>query len=371
MRVGLIAPPFITIPPKTYGGVELFLDILARYLTAAGVEVVLYSNGESTVNVENRYVFPKAEWPVESLLHKGLKEIHHTVWAVEDASRTCDVIHLNSPVGPTLSLFTKRPIVCTVHHPHVGFIRDHYHRNEAVKYVTLSKLQQRQELPLDSSVIYHGLDLASYRPTEKKQRYLAWLARISPIKGTHLAIECAKRLNIPLKIAGDLQPDYRAYFEEKVKPHIDGEFIKYVGEVDLQQKIDLLGNAAALLFPVDWEEPFGLVMIEAMACGTPVVALDRGAVPEVIEDGVSGLICKSLDEIVARFESVRKLDPRAIRVYVERRFSAAKMTNDYVHLYEHVLQHAPPASKVFLESNSGSSLSKTFQMAHAVTRSMF
>ena len=181
--------------------------------------------------------------------------------------------------------------------------------------------------------IYHGIDLSQYRLREEKQKYLSFIGRIAPIKGTHHAIDVAKRTGIPLKIAGDVQPIYREYFEKKIKPELDGQFIQYVGLADLKMKNELLGNSMAMLFPIRWNEPFGLVMVEAMACGTPVLAFQGGSVPEIVRDGVSGYICRSVRDMAKR---VGQLDmcPRAVRQYVEENFSTEQMAAKYAAVYE-------------------------------------
>lgn len=336
MRVGIIAPPFITVPPATYGGTELFIDVLIRHLAEQDVDVVLYTNGESTIPVEKRFLYPHSEWPVTDLMHKELKELHHVAWAIEDASRCCDVIHIHSPAPVTLSLFTKKPIICTIHHPHVEYVREHYLHNSSVTYVSISEFQRQQHAPLESQVIYHGLDLKDYRLVRQKQNYVCWLGRISALKGARRAIEFARSTGVPLKLAGDVQPIFRKYFEEHIQPEIDGDLIQYVGEVDLEAKNELLGNASALLFPIDWEEPFGLVMVEAMACGTPVLALRRGSVPEIVDDRISGFVCESVNEMVDRLDQARRLDPHIVRSCVEARFSAQRMAADYAQLYRQV-----------------------------------
>src|SRR5438270_9000309 len=164
--------------------------------------------------------------------------------------------------------------------------------------------------------IHHGIDVRRYRLVEKKQQYLSFIGRIAPIKGTHLAIDVAKRTGIPLKIAGDIQPINREYFEAKIKPEIDGKFIEYIGLADLKAKNELLGNSMAMLFPIKWNEPFGLVMVEAMACGTPVLALRGGSVPEIVRDGVSGYVCRSARDMFKRVRNLQ-FSPRAVRQYVE------------------------------------------------------
>ncbi len=308
-----------------------------RHLKSFNVEIVLYTNGDSRIDVEKRYLFAHAEWPLDDQLDKELKELHHVGWAVKDASRDCDVIHMNSPAAVTVSLFTEQPIVCTIHHPHAKPLRDHYLRNSSIAYVTLSEFQRRLEAPLKPTTIYHGLDFNSYRLVSAKQEYVCWLGRISPLKGTHLAIDFARATGVPLKIGGDVQPVFERYWRTQIKPRIDGKFIQYLGELNLEQKNELLGNASAFLFPIDWEEPFGLVMLEAMACGTPVLAFRRGAVEELVENGISGFSCDSIAEMPALWEQAKRLEPAQIRAFAEKRFSAVRMATQYAQLYERVL----------------------------------
>jgi glycosyltransferase involved in cell wall biosynthesis len=186
--------------------------------------------------------------------------------------------------------------------------------------------------------IHHGIDVSQYRLRHRKQEYLSFLGRIAPPKGTHLAIEVAKKSGIPLKIAGEIQPCYEDYWESMVKPHVDGKFIEYVGEVGLEGKNELLGNSLAMLFPIQWDEPFGLVMIEAMACGTPVLATPGGSVPEVVREGLSGHVRKTTAELAAAARNL-KMDAKAIRCYVEELFSARRMAKDYIRLYGELVRH--------------------------------
>ena len=190
--------------------------------------------------------------------------------------------------------------------------------------------------------IHHGIELESYRYVRQKQQYLSFIGRIAPVKGTHLAIEVAKRTGIPLKIAGEVQPAHREYFESKIKPQIDGKLVQYVGPADLKSKNELLGNSMAMLFPIQWNEPFGLVMLEAMACGTPVLAIAGGSVSEVVRDGISGYVCRSVREIVNRLRSL-SIDPSTIRGYVEENFSIQKMVGEYVTLYRGLLTNRDSA----------------------------
>jgi glycosyltransferase involved in cell wall biosynthesis len=205
-----------------------------------------------------------------------------------------------------------------------------YSRYGRAQYIAISDFQRRQEWLPRCKTIYHGIDASPYTFREQKQDYLCFLGRMTPCKGPHLAIEVARRTGLPLKLAGEVQPMFADYWEREVKPNIDGRTIEYVGEADLRMKDELLGNARALLFPIDWNEPFGLIMIEAMACGTPVVALPGGSVTEVVGD--AGVVCQSIDEMV---DAVRDLDVPAARCRrrVETRFSVERMTREYEKVY--------------------------------------
>jgi glycosyltransferase involved in cell wall biosynthesis len=335
MRIALIAPPFIPVPPVRYGGTELFIGQLAKGLKARGVDVVVYSNGEATVPVERRWLYPQSQWPIQGEVYDNLKDQNHTSWAVHDAAAECDVIHVNNVPGLMFSRFLPQPFVYTMHHPHLDVLSAFFAYFPEIEYVTISDFQRHQEKMPRIRTIHHGLDFARYRCCEQKRDYLAFIGRIAPVKGPHLAIEIAKRAGMPLKLAGEVQPLFREYFEREIKPHLDGKNVEFIGEVDLAAKNDFLGHARALLFPIQWDEPFGLVMIEAMACGAPVLALSRGSVPEIVQ-GPSGAVCGSIDEMV---ELVRDLDPdpAAVRAYAEERFSIERMAAEYHALYEELL----------------------------------
>jgi len=338
MRVALIASPFIPVPPVEYGGTELFIADLACGLQSLGVDVVVYTNGESTIAAEKRWLFAKSQWPIrpgDELAQ--LKEIEHTTWAMQDAFASCDIVHLNSVLGLPCARFSPLPVVYTLHHATDTQRSAAYSRLAGVHYVCISHDQcNRENLPL-LQTIHHGIDLAKYQLKSEKQQYLSFIGRIAPIKGTHLAIDIAKGADIPLKIAGEVQPTYRDYFEVKIKPQIDGKFVEYVGRADLAAKNELLGNSMAMLFPIKWDEPFGLVMVEAMACGTPVLALRAGSVPEVVKEGVSGHVSRRIDDLVKR---ARNLDfvPANVRQYAELNFSKERMAREYRDLYTRILE---------------------------------
>ncbi|HLK31661.1 MAG TPA: glycosyltransferase family 4 protein [Terriglobales bacterium] len=350
MRVAIIAPPFISVPPKVYGGTELFIAQLAKGLQKVGIEVVVYANGESSVEAETRWLFPKSQWPIRGEVYDNLKDLNHTSWAVKDAIRTSDIIHINNLPGLICSRFVNRPFVYTLHHPHVPELSDFYSYFPDVNYVTISEFQRRQEVMPHLQTIHHGIDIGRYQCCETKQPYLSFLGRISPIKGTHLAIQVAKRAGIPLKIAGEVQPMFRDYFAREIQPHLDGKFIEYIGEADLAAKNELLGNSLALLFPIQWDEPFGLVMVEAMACGTPVLALAGGSVEEVIEHGVSGFVCRSVEEMAERARNIGgAVSPAMVRQYVKERFSLEQMVLRYAKLYQGIMaagKAAKPSARI-------------------------
>ena len=336
MRVALIAPPFIPVPPIEYGGTELFIADLASGLQALGVDVTVYANGESTIEVNKRWLFANSQWPVKDDGYAQLKDMEHTTWAVRDASNACDIAHLNTALGLTCSRLSGLPFVYTMHHPTDHRLSESYQRMPGVHYVCISNDQCKRESLPNLSVIYHGIDLSKYQLRTEKQQYLSFIGRIAPIKGTHLAIEIAKRAGIPLKIAGEIQPIFRDYFETKVKPHIDGKFVEYIGRADLVTKNELLGNSMAMLFPIQWNEPFGLVMVEAMACGTPVLALRAGSVPEIVKDGVSGYVSRRIDDLVRHARDLH-ISPVEIRQYVQENFSKERMAREYHALYTRML----------------------------------
>lgn len=345
LRVALIASPFITVPPSRYGGTELFVATLAKALSKLGAEPVIYTNGDSQPGCEFRWCYRHGEWPVRNPLDGLTRELHHIAWAIEDAARDCDILHINSAPGVTYARFISRPVVCTLHHPYERPLADLYARNTRVSYVAISHHQASQHATLPLRTIHHGLDLGRYKLQRKKQPYLSFLGRIAPIKGTHIAIEVAKKAGIPLKIAGEIQPIFRDYYERLVKPHVDGRFIEYVGEADLAAKNELLGGSMGLLFPIEWDEPFGLVMLEAMACGTPVFAYPGGAVPEIVCEGISGAICSS-PEAMARSVLAFSSSPERIRGWVESMFSADLMADRYLKFYQDILDRHVPISPV-------------------------
>jgi glycosyltransferase involved in cell wall biosynthesis len=343
MRVALVAPPFLPVPPKKYGGTELFIAQLAEGLQARGVDVVVYTISDSTVGVETRWFYKDAQWPIKGEVFDNLKDMNHASWAIRDASKDCDIIHLHNVPSLMFTRYASNKFVYTVHHVHEEMLSDIYAGFPDVEFVTISEFQRRQEQMERIRTIHHGVDMGLYKFQAEKGDYLSFLGRIAPIKGTHLAIEVSKKTGIPLKIAGEVQPMFQDYFDTMVKPHVDGKQVEFVGEVDLRAKNELLGKSLAMLFPIQWNEPFGLVMIEAMACGTPVLALSGGSVEEVVRDGISGFICNNVEEMSDRaLHSIVGIKPQTVREYARQFFSLERMVSDYLELYEELVGEVSP-----------------------------
>lgn len=353
MRIALIAPPYIPVPPVRYGGTELFVAQLARGLKALGVDVVVYACGESTVNTEVRWLYYKSEWPITGEIHADLKDLNHTSWALRDCWETADIVHLNNAPGLAFARFDGPKFVYTIHHPIEERLDDYYAHFPSVQYVTISRYQQQRVTVPNVRTIHHGVDLSQYPLQRHPGTYLSFIGRIAPVKGVHDAIAVARAAGIPLKIAGEIQPLHRDYWETAIKPHVDGKSVEYVGEVDLAAKGELLGNSIAFLFPIAWDEPFGLVLIEAMACGTPVLAFPGGSVPEIVMDGVSGHICQTVDDMVARARSL-SFDRARVRLHVQQNFSVERMARDYCSLYAQVLR--PETADMQLAGAAGISM---------------
>jgi len=330
LRVALVSTPFVPVPPRGYGGTELVVAELARALHARGVEVVVYATGDSHLpGLEVRSYFPAAQWPPD----RDIERVHAT-WSLRDAARDprgFDVVHVHSPCAVEMARLCPYPVVCTLHHDHEPALTEIYEGAPHVKLVAISRSQARREKAPIAAVIHHGLDPSRFRPAAD-QGYLLFLGRYDKVKGVEAAIEVSARAGLPLVMAGE--PHDTDYYEERVRPLVQKHGVLEVGPVGGQRKSALLARARALLFPIEWEEPFGLVTIEAMLSGVPVLATSRGAVPEVVEDGVTGLVCDDPAEMVASARIAERLfDRERIRRMAAERWAAARMADQYLAIY--------------------------------------
>jgi len=345
MRIALIGPPFIEIPPQRYGGTELFIANLASALHARGHDVTVYGNGQSSPACRLKWRYERADWPLDGSMRAHLKNADHTAWAIHDACASADVLHLNDVVGLPFTMFTRLPAVLTIHHPHEPELSEQYLRYPHVQYVAIANWLAGVEPMPRIHVVHHGIPAVDYTFSAIKEDYVAFLGRMAPCKGAHAAIAAARQAGVRLKLAGEIQPLFHDYWEQQVLPFVDGDRIAYVGAADFAAKNALLSSARALLFPIQWQEPFGLVLVEALACGTPVLAFAGGAVEEIITNGENGWICEDVDDMARRLRALA-IDPAACRASVESRFSIDAMAGRYEAIYERAILESRAAVSV-------------------------
>ncbi len=350
MRIAQVAPPFETVPPTRYGGTEYVVATLTEELVRRGHDVTLFAAGTSRTSAQLVPVVDQALWH-----HRAAYRDFLPFWAIvlgKLASRLADfdIVHSHlDHLGFPLGRVAPCPLVTTLHGrldlPELGPL---YAEFSDAPVVSISNAQRR---PIAAAnwvdTVYHGIPLDDRAFNPRRGDYLAYLGRIAPEKGLDTAIRAARRAGLPLKIAARMplpfmnDPNVRAdweYYETEVAPLLDGPGVEFIGEVGGREKDDFLGHAAALLFPICWPEPFGLVMIEALACGTPVLALRHGSVPEVVEQGVTGFICNDEDELTEAVRLLDELDRGRCRRMAERRFSAPTMASAYERVYQHLVE---------------------------------
>lgn len=339
MRIAQIAPPWIAVPPRGYGGTEWVVAHLCDGLTARGHEVHLFATADSRTAAQLHSLFP-GEMPGE--IGRTPYDARHVAWALDEIARDgrFDVVHDHSgflavAFGGELRLRMVHTVHCAFDPAAYGFYEQF---RDAVSYVSISDFQ-RTLGPAGmrwAATVYNAIPVDGWPFRARKDDYLLAFGRVCEDKGFHLAIEVARRTGLRLLMAGVVQDWYRDYYEQRIAPHVDGERIVYLGEVGDDEKRELFAGARAFLFPILWPEPFGIVMIEAMAAGTPVIALRDGSVPEVVEDGVGGFVCADVDEMVAAVGRLGEIDPEACRASVARRFSVEAMAAGYEAVYRSV-----------------------------------
>ncbi len=331
MRVGVIAPAWLPIPAPAYGGTETVVDTLARGLVAAGHSVLLVCHPDSTCPVPRASVVPAVD---ATRMGRASIELEHAIGAY-DLVRDCDVVHDHTLAGPPYSIrFPTLPVVATNHMPFTRTMSAIFGASGHAAVVAISHAHRATApFPL-AGVVHHGIDVDTFPFGVGRSDYVCVLARMTPEKGVHRAIPIARRAGMQLRIAAKMrEPHERQYFDEHVRPHL-GDDVVYLGELDATDKRALLAGAAALLNPIGWPEPFGMAMVESMACGTPVVGCPLGAAPEIVDDGVTGYLGDTDDELVAGLRSLDRIDRSACRQRVERLFSTERMVAGYTAIYQ-------------------------------------
>ena len=346
MRIAQVSPLFESVPPQSYGGTERVVSYLTEELVRQGHDVTLFASGDSVTRAELVAVTDRSL----RLSNSCADHLAYHILMLEAVARRADefdLIHYHIDyLHYPLSRRLESVHVTTLHgRLDLPDLVPLYQEFPEMPVVSISDAQ-REPLPWVNWVatVHHGLPHDLYSFSADPGDYLAFVGRISPEKRVDRAIEIARRAGIPLKIAAKIDAVDRVYFEQQIRPLLDDPLVEYLGEVGDREKDALLRGAAALLFPIDWPEPFGLVMIEAMACGTPVIAYNHGSVPEIITEGVSGFVVSSIAEAVAAVRKVPALSRRGVRAEFDARFTVDRMARDYVSLYEQLLEAERPTA---------------------------
>jgi glycosyltransferase involved in cell wall biosynthesis len=348
MRVAMVAPPWFEVPPTSYGGIETMIADLVDQLTSRGHEVTLIGAGRDLTSATT--FVPVFEEPPSSRLGEALPEVVHAA-AVSRilSSLDVDVVHDHSLAGPLLARGRRTPTVVTMHGP-----VDAEHGEimaalgETVHVVAISDAQRRDRADINwVATVYNAIDVEQYPFAQEKDDAVLWMGRFTPDKGPELAIDAAREAGVPIVLAGKCsEPAEQEFFDAEIEPRL-GEGVRYVGEAGGRAKRELCASARALVFPIQWEEPFGIVMLEALACGTPVVATRRGSVPEVVEEGVNGVLVDAdaeVDEIARAIHAAVGIDPARCRASVRLRFTPQLMADGYEAVYRSVMDSAAPSA---------------------------
>jgi glycosyltransferase involved in cell wall biosynthesis len=335
VRIALIASPWLPVPPPAYGGTEAVIDRLARGFQAAGHEVALFTTGDSTCPVPSAWTYDRSRF--ESI-GNGVVEMRHLMDSYDTAA-SFDIVHDHTTLGPVYSQrFVCARVATTVHGEFTPDVVPVYRRLDgqvSIIAVSHDQAHRAQGLPI-ARVIHHGIDVNTF-PFSEGGEHLLFLGRMTPAKGVREAIVVARRAGLPLKIAAKRrEPSEIDYFEHYIRPLLGGS-VEDVGEVGCDDKLALLAGASALINPIQWPEPFGLVMAEALACGTPVLTFRSGAAPEIVDHGRTGFLCNDVTDMVAKLDRVGELDRAACRTAAEVRFSTDRMVADHLELFAEML----------------------------------
>ncbi len=333
MRIAMIAAPCVPVPPEGYGGTERVVATLVEGLHARGHEVTLFASGDSTVRARVRSFYPVAAWPPDPW-----RELAHTTFAARAIAEDgrYDVVHAHTPAAAAFASSARAPVLLTVHHGPERALADLY-RASASPNLHLVALCERHAELLGGvpDVVGHGV-VASRFPLGAGGSGVAFVGRWAVEKGPDVAVEAARLAGVPIRVAGRVHPPDVPWFEANLAARLRMPWVDVVGEVDHARKVALFGGVSATLFPIAWEEPFGLVMIESMLCGTPVVAFGRGSVPELVDEGVTGWVVRDLEDMAARIRALKAggFDRARCRARAARRFGALRMVDRYARLYQ-------------------------------------
>jgi glycosyltransferase involved in cell wall biosynthesis len=340
MRIAQVAPLWESVPPKLYGGTERIVSYVTEELVRMGHDVTLFASGDSETAARLEAICPQALRLNTGIFNRDAPMIMLQERAL-GAAGDFDVVHSHLDfLGFPLARRNSVPVVTTLHgRLDLPELEPVFREYAEMPLVSISHAQRRP-LPWAKweATIHHGLprDLYTFHP--QSEGYLAFLGRISPEKRPDQAIEIAKRTGLPLRIAAKVDPADRQYYHAEIEPLLDHPLVEFIGEISDAEKDEFIGNALALVCPYDWPEPFGLVLIEALACGTPVLAYRRGSIPEIIDDGITGFVCESLPEMAEAVARIPLIDRRRCRAAFEERFTADRMARDYVALYERIIE---------------------------------
>ncbi len=338
MRIAQIAPLYESVPPKQYGGTERIVSYLTEELVNMGLDVTLFASGDSVTKAKLVGIVPEA-----TRMSGSDPIIYHMLLLEQLIKRieSFDIIHFSIDcIHFTVARRLVVPHITTLHgRLDLPDLIPFYKEFNDIPVVSISKAQ-RISLPFANwqGTVYHGLPENLYKFSGKPDKYLAFLGRISIEKRPDRAIEIAKKSGIKLKIAAKVDKIDREYFENVIKPLLDDPMIEFIGEIGEKDKQDFLGNALALLFPIDWPEPFGLVMIESLACGTPVIAYGNGSVPEIIDNGIDGFIVNSINSAVKAVLNIDSIDRKRCRQIFDQHFTSRQMAENYLNIYEKIIQ---------------------------------
>src|SRR5580658_6349723 len=347
MKIAQVAPLIESVPPRLYGGTERIVSYLTEELVRLGHDVTLFASGDSITSAELAPCCSRA-LRLDPTVSDTIPHFMLMIDKVRERAKEFDLLHFHVDLFhfPLFRSLAARTLTTLHGRQDLGDLKPFYTRFAEMPLVSISD-DQRKPLPHANFVatIHHGIPADLHQPTFGQGKYLAFLGRVSPEKRPDRAIRMARATGIPLKIAAKVDKVDEDYFRNDILPLIDGPGVEFIGEINEREKTQFLGEAAALLFPVDWPEPFGLVMIEAMACGTPVLAFRCGSIPEIIEDGVTGKIVGSEEEAIAALPAILAYDRRAVRQRFEERFTATRMAQDYVSTYRQSVKTRPASTR--------------------------